>query len=350
MGTYLTKGTTFTTGATVTAASLNNLVDNATVTAGSIGSTQLGADSVVNGKIIDSATGAEPVTTGTIRDNAISNAKLAQMANQTVKANNATAGAADPSDLEVAANKLMAGTSNSLSALSFTTDLEMANASDAVATDNTATKIRVADSLINGKSAFDAPTIPPSGDPVVPANDTALLYDASGSGNKLRKATVANMMQSLPALTTTSGVVRLATTERAVDPTTAGTVDADVLTVNQSASMLAKAWVEFTYGADTKTGDVAQTITNSFNITSVTRNGEGIYDILFATDLPSDKYIVSATGYNSTGDDLLGGFITSKASPAGSGCTVKFGKYGDVTTDEKDPNGVATLIFYGLTS
>ena len=49
MGTYLTKGTTFTTGATVTAASLNNLVDNATVTAGSIGSTQLGADSVVNG-------------------------------------------------------------------------------------------------------------------------------------------------------------------------------------------------------------------------------------------------------------------------------------------------------------
>lgn len=95
MGTYLTKGTTFTTGATVTAASLNNLVDNATVTAGSIGSTQLGADSVVNGKIIDSATGAEPVTTGTIRDNAISNAKLAGMTRGTVKVGDASGDAAD---------------------------------------------------------------------------------------------------------------------------------------------------------------------------------------------------------------------------------------------------------------
>ena len=98
MGTYLTKGTTFTTGDTVTAGALNNLVDNATVTAGSIGSAELAANSVVNGKIIDSATGAEPVTTGTIRANAISNAKLAQMAAKTVKAN-ATNGAADPTDV-----------------------------------------------------------------------------------------------------------------------------------------------------------------------------------------------------------------------------------------------------------
>jgi hypothetical protein len=347
MGTFLTKGTTFTTGDTVTASGLNNLVDNSTITAGSISSTELGADSVINGKIIDTATGSEPVTTGTIRDNAINNAKLAQMANQTVKANNATAGAADPSDLEVAANKLMAGTSNSLSALSFTTDLEMADASDVVATDNTATKIRAADSLIDGKAAFDAPA---GADPVVPANDTALLYDASGSGNKLRKATVTNMMQSLPALTTTSGVVRLATTERAVDPTTTGTVDADVLTVNQSASMLAKAWVEFTYGADGKTGDVAQTITNSFNITSLTRNGEGVYDILFATDLPSDKYILFSNGItSSTAQGIyLMGRITSRTA-TGAGCTVKFAEMND-WDDYRDPDVVATLVFYGLTS
>ena len=95
MGTYLTKGTTFTTGDTVTAANLNNLVDNATVTAGSIGSTELGADSVTNGKIIDSATGSEPVTTGTIRDNAIDNTKLAGMTRGTVKVGDSSGAASD---------------------------------------------------------------------------------------------------------------------------------------------------------------------------------------------------------------------------------------------------------------
>ena len=64
MGTFLTKGTTFTTGDTVTAANLNNLVDNATVTAGSIGSTELGANSVTADKI--STSSPQPVTTGTI--------------------------------------------------------------------------------------------------------------------------------------------------------------------------------------------------------------------------------------------------------------------------------------------
>ena len=344
MGTYLTKGTTFTTGDTVTAASLNNLVDNATVTAGSIGSAELGSNSVTADKISTSA--PQPVTTSTIRDNAIDNTKLNNMGSQTVKVN-ATNGSADPSDLGMigggtnGSSKILMGTSNSLSVLT-ATQFKMVNSSDADATDSTATKLK-----LNTTAISDWDTVALATD-VDDDADRLLLWDYDPLS--LKQISPKKLIQSLPALTTTSGVVRLATTERAIAPDTVGTVDADVLTVNQSAPMLAKAWVEFTYGADGKTGDVDQTITNSFNITSVTRDGDGIYNILFATDLPSDKYIVSATGYNATSDDLLGGFITTKASPAGSGCTVKFGKYGDVTTEEKDPNGVATLIFYGLTS
>jgi len=335
MGTYLTKGTTFTTGDTVTAASLNNLVDNATVTAGSIGSTQLGANAVTNGKIIASATGSEPVTTGTIRDNAISNAKLAQMAAKTVKAN-ATNGAADSTDVPVAVSELLAGTATTINALSFTTDLEMVDSSDVVKTDNTAAKIRVAANLIGGKASVTADEL-----------DEILIKDATDGA--LKRATVKSAVQSQVASTVASGACALATAAELIDPS--GADANDVISAATGSPMLAKAWVEFTYGADGKTGDVAQTITNSFNITSLTRNGEGIYDILFATDLPSDNYVLFSNGIVSSLSDgyYLMGKITSKASPTGSGCTVKFAQYNDYN-DYKDPDDVATLIFYGLTS
>jgi hypothetical protein len=96
MGTYLTKGETFATGNTVTAAKLNNLVDNATVTAGSIGSTELATNAVTADKI--STASPQPVTTGTIRAGAVSNAKLAAMGSQTVKVR-ATNSTGDASDL-----------------------------------------------------------------------------------------------------------------------------------------------------------------------------------------------------------------------------------------------------------
>jgi hypothetical protein len=344
----LTTTQTFSDGDTVTAAKLNNIISNCSIDDDAITTVKIDDDAVTLAQMADNS-----VDTGQLVADSVENSKLNDMAAKTVKANATNAGA-NPTDVPVAVSELLAGTSTTINAVSIITDLEMVDSSDAIVTDSTATKIRVADTLISGKSAFDAAA---GTDPVVPANDTVLVYDTSGTGNKLRKATVTNMMQTLPAVETTSGVVRLATTKRSVDPTTAGTVPADVLTVNNASPMLAKAWVEFTYGADSKTGDVAQTITNSFNITSVTRDGEGIYNIIFGNgltdtkfDLPSDKYIVSATGYDAGADDLLGGFITSKASPAGSGCTVKFGHYNNVTTNPKDPDGVATLIFYGLTS
>jgi hypothetical protein len=345
MGTYLTKGTTFTTGATVTAASLNNLVDNATVTAGSIGSAELGSNSVTADKI--STSSPEPVTTGTIRDNAVNNSKLNNMGPQTVKVN-ATNGSADPTDLGMigggtnGSSKILMGTSNSINALT-ASQFKMVNSgsSYADATNNTATDLRLHTTAVDDWATVAAAT------DVHDDNDRLLFYDADGTSASvasLKQISPKKLIQSLPALTTTSGVVRLATTERAIAPDTVGTVDADVLTVNQSASMLTKAWVEFTSSGS----DIAQTITNSFNITSLTRATEGIYNILFATDLPSDKYVVVATGYKSSNENLLFGRITSRTA-TGVGCTVKFGQYDDVLA-VKDPTGVATLIFYGLTS
>jgi len=408
MGTYLTKGTTFTTGDTVTAASLNNLVDNATVTAGSIGSTQLGADSVINGKIIDSATGAEPVTTGTIRDNAISNAKLAQMAAKTVKAN-ATNGTADPTNVPVAVSELLAGTATTINALSFTTDLEMVDSSDVVKTDSTAAKIRVAANLIGGKASVTADEL-----------DEILIKDVTDGA--LKRATVKTAVQSQVASTVASGACALATAEELIDPS--GADANDVVSAATGAPMMAKAWVEFTStgivvikinnGAGYAIGDYTTTgmtvdalagaefsgllssgqilsfsgggsfllsadavttatkiygtlsgapvvnnetvseftehLTSSFNITSITRTAEGVFDILFATDLPSNKYIAAITGYNSYHNDILSGNITARTVGVGEGCTVKFGHYNNVTTAPYDPNGVATLIFYGLTS
>ena len=328
MGTFLTKGTTFTTGDTVTAGSLNNLVDNATVTAGSISSTELGADSVINGKIIDSATGSEPVTTGTVRDNAISNAKLAQMASQTVKVNK-TMGAADPAEVEVAANKLLVGTSDSLKAVTFATDLVLDAADDA------ATKISISKEAINSQGT-DLTTLDAD-------NDRLLIYDATASGS-LAKTSPKRIVQSQAASTTASGACALATSAELIDPS--GADANDVISAATGAPMLAKAWVEFT-----STGsDVAQTITNSFNITSLTRNGEGVYDILFATDLPSDKYILFSNGItSSTASGIyLMGRITSRTA-TGVGCTVKFAEMND-WDDYRDPDVVATLVFYGLTS
>ena len=333
----LTTTQTFSDGDTVTAAKLNNIVSNASID----------ADAVTTAKIDDGAVtllkmATLSVDTGQLVNDAVQNSKLNDMAAKTVKAN-ATDGAANPTDVPVAVSELLVGTSTTINAVSFTTDLEMVDSSDVIATDNTASKIRVANNLIDGKATAT----------VVPANDTVLVYDADGAGtSKLRKTTVTSMMQTLPATNDTSGVSRIASVKRSVAPTPAnGVDDADALGAINAGPMIAKAWIEFT-----SPGGVTS-ITNSFNITSLTRNSEGVFSIVFGNggtdtkfDLPSDKYIVIATGYGqSTGtytSDLLFGRITSKTA---AGCTITFGSFQNVLTNIEDPAG-ATLVFYGLTS
>jgi hypothetical protein len=342
MGTYLTKGTTFTTGDTVTAGSLNNLVDNATVTAGSIGSTELGANSVTADKISTSA--PQPVTTSTIRDNAVDNTKLNNMGSQTVKVND-TNGTANPTDLGMigggtnGSSKILMGTSDSLSVLT-ATQFKMVDASDVDAFDSTATKLR-----LNTTAIDDWDTVALATD-VHDDNDRLLIYDADGvspSVASLKQISPKKLIQSLPAGTGASGVCALATATELIDPS--GADANDVISAATGALMLTKAYGEFvsTIGSSHPT---AQTIVNGFNISTISRTAEGVFDIVFSTAFPSTKYIVIATGYTLSNENLLFGRITAKTA---SGCTVKFGQYDNVLAD-KDPSGVATLVFYGLTS
>tara|TARA_R110000765_G_scaffold68175_1_gene131810 strand:+ start:51 stop:1073 length:1023 start_codon:yes stop_codon:yes gene_type:complete len=337
----LTTTQTFIDGDTVTAAKLNNIVGGASID----------NDAITTLKIDDGAVtllkmDALSVDTGQLVDDSVQNSKLNDMAAKTVKAN-ATDASANPTDVPIVTSQLLAGTSDALKAVTFTTDLEMVDSSDVIVTDNTAAKIRVADALINGK-----PTVT-----VVPANDTVLVYDADGAGtSKLSKTTVTSMMQSLPATNDTSGVSRIASVKRSVAPTPANGVDsADALGAINAGPMVAKAWIEFT-STVYSSSSVAQSLTNSFNIASITLSGTGIYDIVFGNgvtdtkfDLPSDKYMVVATGYNVTSGHFLFGRITSRTA-TGAGCTVKFGNYEDVIAHAEDTTGIATLVFYGLTS
>jgi|TARA_Y100000310_G_scaffold294822_1_gene325600 hypothetical protein len=319
----LTTTQSFSDGDTVTAAKLNNIIANCSIDDDAITTVKINDGDVTLAKMA-----ALSVDTGQLVADSVQNAKLDNMAASTVKAN-ATSGSANPTDVAVAANKLLVGTSDSINAVGFTTDLEL-DAADSAAAD-----IQVADTLISGKSTVT----------VVPANDTVLVYDADGSGNKLGKATVTDMMQTLPAVTTTSGVVRLATAERSVDSTVAGTVDADVLTAKLAGPMLAKAWAEFTG----RTDNDACTVAYSNNITSITRTDTGDYSVVFTTALPSDKYTVMATGWNaSPTNDFSFGRITARVA-TGVSCTVTYGKVEAVTTPQ-DPTGIATIIFFGSTS
>ena len=344
MGTYLTKGETFATGNTVTAAKLNNLVDNATVTAGSIGSTELANAAVTADKI--STASPEPVTTSTIRDGAVSNAKLADMAAQTVKVR-ATNSAGDASDLAAVggstngSSKMLVGTSDSINAVE-ASQFKLVNSSNADVQNNTAAKLRLHTTAVSDWDTVAAAT------DVHDDDDRLLIYDADGvsaSVASLKQIAPKKLLQSLPALTTTSGVVRLATNERAINPSTAGTVDADVLTVNQSSPMLAKAFGYIkTSGGSIAAGSILQNCT-------VARNSAGNFTVSFTVNLPSTNYIVLGNGRSGLSGASYGAGlqVVSSNLAAGSFDFVVVDTNGSTGT-AADPDGGMQFVVFGLSS
>ena len=363
MGTYLTKGETFATGNTVTAAKLNNLVDNATVTAGSIGSTELANAAVTADKI--STASPQPVTTGTIRDGAVSNAKLADMAAQTVKvrATNSTGDASDLAAVGGSTNgtsKMLVGTSDSINAVE-ASQFKLVNSSNADVQDNTAAKLRLHTTAVSDWDTVAAAT------DVHDDDDRLLIYDADGvsaSVASLKQIAPKKLLQSLPASTASTGVLRVASGAAVTDPFNATVVE-DALSPTQAINcpIFAKAWCNFTTNVasyDTAWGSVpgaAQTVVTSstFNIAAgihtkdgttsiggVKQTDRGTFRVTFSTALPNTNYIVIGNGTISTQDDdgVVIGTVTKNTA------------YFDFTTAWRDdyyPNvGYFQLVVFGL--
>lgn len=300
MGTYLTKGTTFTTGDTVTAASLNNLVDNATVTAGSIGSAELGSNSVTADKISTSA--PQPVTTSTIRDNAIDNTKLNNMGSQTVKVN-ATPGSADPSDLGMIGGgtngtaKMLVGTSNSLSVLT-ATQFKMVDSSDADATDSTASKLQ-----LNTTAISDWDTVALATD-VDDDADRLLLWDYDPL--ELKQISPKKLIQSLPATTGATGVVKIATGTELTNPFASSHATELALSPKGSINcpIFAKAVIELTTlldGDGTGTGKTSIASTYNFGTELTTGTLTSTIRYYIVEYKAGDDFTGVGAGSNATG-------------------------------------------------
>jgi len=316
----LTTTQTFSDGDTVTAAKLNNIVANCSIDANAVTTAKILNSNVTLAKM---ATGS--VDTGQLVADSVENSKLDEMAAKTVKAN-ATNGLANPTDVAVAANKLLVGTSNSINAVGFTTDLEL-DASDSAAAD-----IRVAATLIGGKASVTADEL-----------DELLIKDATDGA--LKRATVKSAVQSQVASTGASGACALATAAELIDPS--GADANDVVSASTGSPMLAKAFGYLkTSGGSIAAGSILQNCT-------VSRTGTGAFTVAFTTDVPSVKYMVMGNGreeLSSAGDPYGYGLHVVSSSLATTGFTfVTVDTSGDAGT-AYDPDGGVQFVVYGLTS
>jgi hypothetical protein len=405
MGTFLTKGTTFITGDTVTAASLNNLVDNATVTAGSIGSTELGTNSVTADKI--STVSPQPVTTSTIRNNAVDNTKLNNMGSQTVKVN-ATPGSADPADLGMIGGesngtaKILMGTSNSLSVLTAGQFKMVDSASTptayADATDSTATHLRLNTTVIS-----DWDTVALATD-VDDDADRLLFWDYDPLS--LKQISPKKLIQSLPATTATTGVVKIATgtelsnpfdsthyTELALSPK--GSINCPIFAkavleltteLDGSPAATGKTSIAATYnfGAELTSGTLLDTVRyyiveyksgDNFEASGASANETGIefdanttsptwtngsrlvaspvfevggkLDLVFSNNLGHARFMVMCTANydNSAGTDWRYTNTFKASSQAITGFTINFGTFNDGMTEPRTPRNIQILVF-----
>ena len=307
----------FADGDTVTAAKLNNIIANASIDDDAVTTAKIDDNAVTLAQMANNS-----VDTAELVDDAVQNSKLETMAAKTVKAN-ATNATANPTDVAVAANKLLAGTSNSINAVSFTDDLELD------ASDSAATKIKAAATLIGGKSSVTADS-----------SDELLIKDATDGA--LKRATAQSVVQSQVATTGTSGVVRVSSASKLIDVSSALT--ADVVGITTGAPMLAKAWGRISH-AGGGTGSSDFTWTQSFNIdqSSCSANtSTKVMTIAFSTALPSAKYIIVGHAW---GTYQLAPILVT---PGTSNFTIKFFQYNEATVAW--PTTEANFVVYGLTS
>ena len=278
----------FADGDTVTAAKLNNIISGASISNDAVTTAKIDDNAVTLAQMANNS-----VDTAELVDNAVQNSKLEEMAAKTVKAN-ATNATANPTDVAVAANKLLAGTSNSINAVSFTDDLELD------ASDSAATKIKAAATLIGGKSSVTANS-----------SDELLIKDATDGA--LKRATAQSVVSSTAATSSVSGSTELATAAELIS--TSGSPANAVVGASVGSPMLAKAWCYFTsnitaYNTSPSASQVTAVSSSAFNIAvgdhttdgTTTTTGEvqqtavGTYKVYFTTALPNSNYIVIGNG------------------------------------------------------
>ena len=315
----LTTTQTFSDGDTVTAAKLNNIVSNCSIDDDAITTVK-----ILNANVTLAKMATASVDTGQLVDDAVQNSKLENMGGRTVKAN-ATNASVNPTDVSLGGNKLLAGTTDSINAGSFTADLELD------ASDSAATKIKAAASLIGGKASVTADEL-----------DEILIKDVTDGA--LKRATVKTAVQSQVATTSTSGVSRLATDAMTQNPMgSSGEADTEIQRINNVAQnpMLIKAFARLTHD-----GGTAQTITNSYNITSISRTTTGTFTVTMTNGMPGVKYHLIGNGFGAAaknGDGLIG-----FATPS-SGTEFVLNIYEtDSHTALADPKGGFTFMVFGL--
>ena len=98
---------------------------------------------------------------------------------------------------------------------------------------------------------------------------------------------------------------------------TYGTINVDTLTASTGVlatqngmTGIAKAWIQY--------NGVTQTITSSFNVSSVTYNSTGNYTINFTTAMPNANYVPVAIGYNDNSVYSLVVTLTESTPPTTS--------------------------------
>jgi hypothetical protein len=108
---------------------------------------------------------------------------------------------------------------------------------------------------------------------------------------------------------TSAGLVQSADTSGILQLQSNGTTIATVSSTGLSASGTAKAWVNF--------NGSAATVTNAFNVSSVTRNSAGQYTINFTNAMPNANYVMSGSASQSAGVFyLFGGLPVSTTQAA----------------------------------
>jgi hypothetical protein len=108
----------------------------------------------------------------------------------------------------------------------------------------------------------------------------SIIIDGTGTISGV-SATGLTSVQNLPA---TGTITNLTSTTANLTTATVTTLNAPsgVLATQNGMTGIAKAWVNF--------NGTAGTLTNSFNVSSITKNGTGDYTITFTTAMPNANY------------------------------------------------------------